>query len=491
MLKLRGAQQLGVTGLHRSKVSVWMPITCRMAFLEGEPSAPDPPWNARSTVTRHGQAGDASDRDPSGTGGDSALKAARQILHLVRPVGAGNGDRPALTAHEGVWGQAFQSLSEGVLVLDRAGAVVSVNPAACAVLERTETELRVPNSLTDLDARTEAGVAIRGHQSFGARVLATGETVRELTISIARRDRSRRWLTVSYQPLTSTQDGTVDGLVLSMREVTQQREDHQKLCADLEEARTLARIYEALAHDRLVLYSQPIVRLCSGECTREELLVRMIGADGAVIAPAAFLPVAERHDAIVEIDRWVLTQAVALAADGRRLAVNLSARSLGDSRVLDTLQRSLKHSNINPAQLMIEITETALSEDHDTVAQFADQLVALGCGFALDDFGTGSGTLSYLKRLPVSVIKIDREFVADLLTSPSSAKIIAAITIIAAEFGLHTIAEGVENRPTLDALRTIGVELAQGFHLGRPTPAARPAPDGRPLLRVERPRPSA
>ncbi len=419
------------------------------------------------------------------------MTAERHVLHLVRPVGAGNGERFALNAREAVWGQAFQSLSEGVLVLDCAGGVVSVNPAACAVLERTEAELLVPNSLTELDARTEEGVAISGQQSFGARVLATGETVRELTISIARRDGSRRWLTVSYQPLTSTRDGTVDGLVLSMRDVTQQHVDDQKLRADLEEARTLARIYEALAHDRLILYSQPIVRLCSGECIREELLVRMIGADGGLIAPAEFLPVAERHDAIVEIDRWVLKRAVALAADGRRFAVNLSARSLGDPRVLDTLQRSLKHSNINPAQLMIEITETALSEDHDTVALFADQLVALGCGFALDDFGTGFGTLSYLKRLPVSAIKIDREFVADILTSPSSAKVIAAITIIAAEFGLHTIAEGVENQPTLDALRTMGVELAQGFHLGRPTPAASPAPDGRPLLRVERQRPSA
>ena len=253
-----------------------------------------------------------------------------------------------------------------------------------------------------------------------------------------------------------------------MRDITEERKERQRLREDLIEVRTLARIYEALASDRLVLYSQPIFSVTSGDCVQEELLLRMVAADGRVIAPAEFLPVAERHDAIVEIDCWVLREAAALASDGRRLAINLSARSIGDARVLQTLERSLRQTKIDPAQLVIEITETAVAENHDTVARFAERLVALGCGFALDDFGTGYGTLSYLKRLPVSFIKIDREFVADLLTSRSSAKVIAAIMAIAREFGLHTIAEGVENEQTLAALRELGVELAQGFHLGRP-----------------------
>jgi len=131
-------------------------------------------------------------------------------------LGADALDRRAVDP-DGTLGQAFRLLGEGVLVVDGAGGVVGVNPAACALLERTERELLTPDYVLELDARTESGVAIPGQHSFGAQVLATGNAVRDLIVSVAKRDGSRICLSVSYQPLKRATGGVIDGLVLSMR----------------------------------------------------------------------------------------------------------------------------------------------------------------------------------------------------------------------------------------------------------------------------------
>jgi EAL domain-containing protein (putative c-di-GMP-specific phosphodiesterase class I) len=174
---------------------------------------------------------------------------------------------------------------------------------------------------------------------------------------------------------------------------------------------------------------------------------------------------------IGEIDRWVITQATRLAASGRRvIEANLSATSIGASDLLPFIEQQIREAHADPANLVFEITETALMHDIAAGEAFARGLAALGCGLALDDFGTGYGSFTYLKRLPITHLKIDIEFVRDLVTHPDNLHVVKAIVSLARAFGLKTIAEGVEDEQILTLLRAEGVDFAQGFHLGRPAP---------------------
>ena len=197
----------------------------------------------------------------------------------------------------------------------------------------------------------------------------------------------------------------------------------------------------------------------------------MIGRDNEVIMPGSFLPVAEKYGLIGEIDRWVITQATRLAATGRRvIEANLSAASIGNSDLLPFIEQQIREAHADPANLVFEITETALMHDITAGEVFARGLAALGCGLALDDFGTGFGSFTYLKKLPMTHLKIDIEFVRDLVANPDNLHVVKAIVSLARAFGLKTIAEGVEDEQALTLLRAEGVDFAQGFHLGRPSP---------------------
>jgi len=230
-------------------------------------------------------------------------------------------------------------------------------------------------------------------------------------------------------------------------------------------------IRHALAEDRFVLYSQPILDLATGQVVREELLVRMLASGGEVIPPASFIPACERFGLIHELDRRVVSRALELAAGGRRVAVNLSAHSLGD-REITRLVAGVVGRGLDPDTLVFEITETAAAANYKEAADFAERLSRIGCGFALDDFGTGFGALSYLKHIPFGYLKIDREFVRELASQPRNQRIVGIIVRTASEFGQKTIAEGVEDAKTLDILRALGVDMAQGFHIARPEPVA-------------------
>jgi EAL domain-containing protein (putative c-di-GMP-specific phosphodiesterase class I) len=196
----------------------------------------------------------------------------------------------------------------------------------------------------------------------------------------------------------------------------------------------------------------------------------MIGRDNEVILPGSFLPVAEKYGLIGEIDRWVITQATRLATGGRVIEANLSAASIGTSDLLPFIEQQIREAHADPANLVFEITETALMRDITAGEAFARGLAALGCGLALDDFGTGFGSFTYLKKLPITHLKIDIEFVRDLVTHPDNLHVVKAIVSLARAFGLKTVAEGVEDEQALTMLRAEGVDFAQGFHLGRPGP---------------------
>jgi diguanylate cyclase (GGDEF)-like protein/PAS domain S-box-containing protein len=229
------------------------------------------------------------------------------------------------------------------------------------------------------------------------------------------------------------------------------------------------RIRSALDENRLVVYSQPIVDLKTGRLAREELLVRMVDPHGDKIPPASFLPAAERFGLIHEIDLLVLTKAIELVEGGTSVAVNVSVRTLTDPRYLIALEATLAEGS-DPGCFNFEITETAAVANMSDVQEFARRIRELGCSLSLDDFGTGFSSFTYLKHIPAQFLKIDIEFIRELEKSPADQQLVRAIVSIARGLGQQTVAEGVEDEETLARVRELGVDYAQGFHLGRPTP---------------------
>jgi EAL domain-containing protein (putative c-di-GMP-specific phosphodiesterase class I) len=208
------------------------------------------------------------------------------------------------------------------------------------------------------------------------------------------------------------------------------------------------------------------------------LLLRMPGDSDELILPAQFLYTAERSGLILEIDRWVLSEAARMIAEQRdagrdlRLEVNLSGRSVGDPELLDLIEFELDARAIDPASLIFEVTETAAIANMDRARDFATRLRAIGCGFALDDFGAGFGSFYYLKHIPFDYVKIDGEFIHNLPTSSTDQMILDSIVQMSKGLGKHTIAEFVGDDETVDVLKAHGVDYAQGYHLGKPRPVS-------------------
>ncbi len=238
----------------------------------------------------------------------------------------------------------------------------------------------------------------------------------------------------------------------------------------------VARIRAALDDGRLTLHAQPVVETASGCTTQHELLVRMIDTDGSLISPAQFLPIAERFGLIREIDRWVVTETIAILRRQRELGrkptveINLSGQSLGDTRLAAHIGSELRAAQVDPGQLVFEVTETTAIGNIAAARDFAQQLARLGCRFALDDFGAGFGSFYYLKHLPFDYIKIDGEFVRNCTVDVTDRLVIRAVVKLAQGMGTRTIAEFVGDEKTFATVAALGVDYAQGFHLGKPAP---------------------
>jgi diguanylate cyclase (GGDEF)-like protein/PAS domain S-box-containing protein len=241
------------------------------------------------------------------------------------------------------------------------------------------------------------------------------------------------------------------------------------------------RIRRSLERDEFVLHAQPILDLASGSISQFELLLRMRGdREGELILPGEFLPPAERFGLIREIDRWVIRNAIALIADRRQLgrepqvlvAVNLSGSAVGDEDLHDLIRTELDAHGIPPSSLMFEITETAALAEMEEAKSFATRLALMGCRLALDDFGTGFGSFYYLKYLPLDYLKIDADFITGLVRSTVDQRIVTAIVEVARVLGIRTIAEFVTDAETMELLRTLRVDYAQGYFIGQPAPIA-------------------
>jgi diguanylate cyclase (GGDEF)-like protein/PAS domain S-box-containing protein len=240
---------------------------------------------------------------------------------------------------------------------------------------------------------------------------------------------------------------------------------------------TSARIRDALAHDHLLLFRQPILDLRNGKVERHELLLRIDDQEGGVLPAALFIETAEQFGMVQELDRWVVSEALGMLAklqregngnDGASLHVNLSGSSVTDRAVLEFIERELDQGDADPRRLTFEITETAAVRNLEVAAAFADRLTEHGCSIAIDDYGAGFGPFYYLKHLPFDLIKIDGDFVRELVRSDADQLTVKAIVQIARGLGKQTIAEFVEEASTMEMLRELGVDMAQGFHVGRP-----------------------
>jgi EAL domain-containing protein (putative c-di-GMP-specific phosphodiesterase class I) len=189
------------------------------------------------------------------------------------------------------------------------------------------------------------------------------------------------------------------------------------------------------------------------------------------------VPIAERTGLIGPMTDFVLRSALNQcrqwqdAGHHLSVAVNLSARSLLDSDLVDDIARVLTASGVDPSNLVLEITETSVMSDAEYAMRVLNRLSAMGLSLAIDDFGTGYSSLAYLKRLPVDEVKIDKSFVLNMQDDENDAVIVRSIIDLAGNLGLRVIAEGVETTDAWDALRAMGCDIAQGYFISRPLPA--------------------
>jgi EAL domain-containing protein (putative c-di-GMP-specific phosphodiesterase class I) len=326
-----------------------------------------------------------------------------------------------------------------------------------------------------LDPRTASGLPLMLEDLPLMRALE-GEVVRGVEVLVT---------TIAGEMLLSTSANPVNdergrrrGAVAVFEDVTEARAREAQIRTEMRHMGVALEVEDAINAGRLLLHAQPIVEIASGETVLEELLVRMRSLDGTLAGPAGFLAATEQHSTITALDRWVFEQAAQIAERGRPVTVNVSARTVGTLSFLEVVEQTLRREGIEPSLITFELTETAVVSDIVQATRFAERLEAIGCHFALDDFGTGYAALTYLKLLPIRYLKIDMDFVRDLVENPRSRAVVSGIVALAAGFGQSTIAEGVEDAATLGLLRELGVDLAQGYHLGRPGPIA-PASDAR------------
>ncbi len=268
-------------------------------------------------------------------------------------------------------------------------------------------------------------------------------------------------------------------------------DEHRRLAGDLR---------EALAQGQLDVHYQPVIDLTTDRFVGTEALARWQHPDLGAVPPGTFVPLAESHGFVAELDHWVLLRACRETAErqasgglplGAQVAVNLSARSLDDPDLVARVGDTLRRSGLPPESLVLEVTETALLQNREVARTSLEGLRELGAGISLDDFGTGYSSLSFLRELPVTGVKIDRSFVHNAVDRPEDLAITEAIVRLANGLGLTTIAEGVETVEQRDLLRGLGCSSGQGFWWSPAVPMATIAGDNAvtPTLPVRDPHP--
>lgn len=257
------------------------------------------------------------------------------------------------------------------------------------------------------------------------------------------------------------------GFQLFEPEQGQQGRDHMEMERALE---------EALETAQFELHFQPKIDLGTGRACGGEALARWRHPEWGEVSPASFIPVLERSDLVIPFTEWTLNSALQQCAECRRsynclsVAVNLSARSLYHPELSELVLRAMRIWDTDPGALVLEVTESAMMQHPERSLATLRELDAMGVRISIDDFGTGYSSLAYLQNLPVRELKIDRSFVADLNRAPQNERIVRSIVDLGHNFGLVVVAEGVEDLATLDRLRALDCDQAQGYLMGRPMP---------------------
>ena len=254
----------------------------------------------------------------------------------------------------------------------------------------------------------------------------------------------------------------------------------------------LARIPEAIRREEFILYYQPQLDLHNHRLVACEALIRWQHPDRGLLPPSEFIPLAEVSDVIRPLTEWITDTAMEQASKWQsnrlplRVAFNLSARNILDPNFVPHLLTSLEKHGLAPHNVELELTETVLLHDPASSSVVLADLAKRGFVLALDDFGTGFSSLSYLKRYPFNILKIDRSFVSDMHKDAASLEIVRSTIQLAHALGMKVVAEGVEDEPTLTSLRSLGCNYAQGYFIGRPMMATQIATWQKeaPVLRV-------
>ncbi len=249
----------------------------------------------------------------------------------------------------------------------------------------------------------------------------------------------------------------------------------ERLC--VHEPLRMGDLRQAIVADQLFLLYQPKIQLQEGIISGLEVLSRWQHPEFGIISPNEFIPVAERTGLIIPLTLWVLHQSLLQCRAWHEMgvdiniAVNLSMWNLGEEQFPNQIQALLRDVGISPEDLELEITESAIMVDPQQVMQTLRSIKDLGVRFTIDDFGTGYSSLAYLKKLPVSGIKIDRSFVQNMEADRDNAVIVRSIVDLGHNLGLNVVAEGVETSDSNDMLKTFQCDEAQGFYYSRPIPA--------------------
>jgi EAL domain-containing protein (putative c-di-GMP-specific phosphodiesterase class I) len=237
-----------------------------------------------------------------------------------------------------------------------------------------------------------------------------------------------------------------------------------------------------IAKGELVLHYQPVVLISEGKTLGVEALVRWNSAELGLVPPDEFIPLAELTGLIVPLGRWVIGEAVSQLGEWKRqgvvdddfgVAINLSPTQLLDDSLVAVLDAACAEAGIIPPDVMLEITESLLVAEGSDMSDTLTRLADAGYLLSIDDFGTGHSSLSYLRYLPTSQLKLDMSFVAGLPGNVHDVALVTALIGLAHDFGMTCVAEGVETAEQLACLTNLGCDLAQGYLLGRPEPASR------------------
>jgi len=256
-------------------------------------------------------------------------------------------------------------------------------------------------------------------------------------------------------------------------------EDNTTLVRRSEEIEWIGRVQEALRDDLFVLYCQPVLPILDTSAAAHfEILIRLRDYDGQILAPIKFLPAAERYQLMPLVDRWVVHQSLkalgtcwkSIAEGSPVFCINLSGQSFSNPGFQAFIMDEIREADVPPQNICFEVTETVAISHIDDAVNFMSALRKFGCSFSLDDFGAGLSSFGYLKVLPVDYLKIDGSFVREVTTDEISRSMVEAISQIGKTMNLSIVAEFVGDEETKAVLRSIGVDYAQGYGVGKPVP---------------------